>query len=55
MTVEDTLTRWETEEAQVRARHSAVPGCALPDPIVGRLLALEQSGDESQRSDRYST
>jgi uncharacterized protein (TIGR00369 family) len=35
MTVEDTLTRWQAEEAEVRARLSALPGYARPDQIAG--------------------
>src|SRR5208282_6089064 len=40
MTVEETLARWQAEEAEVRAGLSADAGYALPEQIIG-LSGLE--------------
>lgn len=36
MNVEDTVARWEAEEAAVRARLSPTPGIARPEQVAGR-------------------
>ena len=36
MNAEETLARWRTEEAAVRARLQTAPGVASPAPVAGR-------------------